>query len=110
EIIEAWDDAVVDDFDDVRLLQVLRHPIDSCSILRHRRLTKAFAIALDHFREIKIDLITRPVLHESQSIAIPNLAAHRRNPHRCLGTTAELGGPFLPVRHLDPPKLEAAST
>src|SRR5438094_8656960 len=65
EVVEAWDDAVIDDLDDVRFPQVFRHSIDSRSILGDGRLTKAVAIAVDHFREIKIDLLTSPVLDES---------------------------------------------
>src|SRR5581483_10272425 len=109
EIVEARDDAIIDDLNDVRFLHVFGHSINGRPVLGDGRLTKAFAIAFDHFRQIKIDLITGPVLDQSYSIAIPDLPAHRRNTHRRLRTTAQLGGPFLTVRHLDPPKLEAES-
>ena len=65
EVIKAWDDAIIDDLDDVRFLQVFRHSIDGRSILGHGSLTKAFAIAFNHFRQIKIHFITGPVLDES---------------------------------------------
>jgi hypothetical protein len=110
EVVEPRDNAIIDDPDDVRFLQVFRHSIDGRSILGDGRLTKAFAIAFDHFRQIKVDLITGPVLDESYSVAILDLAAHRRNAHRRLRTTAKLGSPFLAMRYLDPPKLEAKST
>ncbi len=58
EVVEPWDDPMIDDPDDVRFLQVFRHSIDGRSILVHGGLTKAFAIAFDHFRQVKIDLIT----------------------------------------------------
>src|SRR4029450_4135250 len=109
EVVEAWNDAIIDDLDDVRLLQVFRHSIDGCSILGHGRMTKAFAIAFDHFWQIKIDLITRPVLDESPSVPISDLAAHRGDAYRRLRATAELGSPFLAMRYLNPPKLEAES-
>ena len=32
EIVEAWDNATVNDLDNIRLFLVLRHPVDSRSI------------------------------------------------------------------------------
>src|SRR5207249_6276494 len=109
EVIKAWDDAIIYYPNDVRFPQVFRHSIDGCSILGHRRLTKAFAIAFDHFWQIKIDLITGAILDKCHSVAIPDLTPHRTNRHRRLRTTTELGLPFLAMRHLNPPKLEAES-
>src|SRR6266498_3802372 len=109
EVIKAWNDAVIDDLDDVRFLQVFRHSVNGRSIFGCGRRAEALPISFHHFRQIKIDLITRPVLAESHSVAIFDLAAHRRNAHRRLRATAELGSPFLAMRYLNPPKLEAES-
>ncbi len=107
EIVEARNDPVVNDLDDVRLLQIFRHSANDRAILCQRRRTETFAIAFDHFRQIKIDLITRPVLDKGQSVTVLDLTAHRWNPDRCLRAAAKLSSPFGAMRHLYPPKPEA---
>ena len=41
EVVEPWDDAIIDDLDDVRFLQVFRHSVDGRSILGHGRLNRS---------------------------------------------------------------------
>ena len=64
EIVQARDNAVIDDPDDVRLLLVFRHPVDDGAVLRDWRRTEPFAIALHHLGQVKINLITRSILHQ----------------------------------------------
>ena len=109
EIVEPRDDAVVHDPDDVRLLQVLRHAVDRRAILGHRAADRTFAIAFHHFRQIKIDFVTGPVLDQSDAVAIANLAAHRRNAHGRFRASANLRGPFRAMRHLTHQSLQTKS-
>src|SRR5437016_969942 len=104
EIVEPRDDAAIDDLDDVGLLQVLRHAVDRAAILGQRWRADPFAIALHHFRQIKVHLITGAVLHQGGSIAVPTLAEHRGNPDRFFLAATNLVRQLLPVRYLHEPK------
>ena len=76
KIVEPWYHAVVDDPDNVRLLQVFRHTIDGCPIFSYRCRPKAFAIPPNHFRQVKINLVTGAVLYERHAISIFNFPPH----------------------------------
>ena len=106
EIVQARDNAVIDDLNDVRLLHIFRHAIDDGAIFFERWRTETFAIALDHFRQIKIDLIAGSILHQRQSVAVFDLAAHGRNSHCRLRAATNLRSPFGAVRYLYPPESE----
>src|SRR5438445_12116135 len=86
KLVQTRDDAVVDNLNDVRLLQIFRHAVDDGSIFSEGWRTETFAIAFDHFRQIEIYLVTGPVLDKGKTVAIFVLAVHRRNAHTRLGT------------------------
>src|SRR5947208_8231872 len=65
KLVKTRNDAVINDLDDVRFLLIFRHAADDRSILRQGRRTKTFSITFDHFRQIKIYLVTGAVLDKS---------------------------------------------
>ena len=76
KLVKTRDDAVINNFNDVRLLLIFRHAVDDRSILGQGRRTKTFSITFDHFRQIKIHLITGAVLDKGHAVAVFDLAAH----------------------------------
>ena len=104
EVVEPRNHACVHDLHDVGLLQIFRHAVDRGAILRERRRADTIAEALHHFGQIKIHFVAGAVLHQRHAIAIANLTADRWNAHRRLRTSANLFGPFRPVRDLHVPK------
>ena len=84
EIVQSRDDSVIHDLDNVRFLHVLWHAADDGAMLGQRRRAKAFAIALHHFRKVKIHFVTGTVLHQRQTVPIFDLAADRWNSDRRL--------------------------
>src|SRR5438034_10580719 len=76
EVVKTWNDTAIHNLDYVWLLLIFRHAVDDCSIFSQRRPTEAFAIAFNHFGQLKIDLITATVLDKSHAVADFNLATH----------------------------------
>ena len=110
EIVKPRHDAVIDDSNNVRLFLIFRHAAYYRAIFRQRRRAEAFAIAFNHFRQIKVDLVARAVLYEGHAVAVFDLAAHRGNTHRGLRTAAKLSSPLRAMCHLYPPQLQAERT
>src|SRR5262249_20088117 len=106
EVFEPRHDAVIHDPHNIGFFQVLLHSADRCPILRFRWPPVALAIALHHFREIKIDLVTRAVLHQGDSIAIPDFAANGWDPYGCFRAALDARRPFIAARNLNPPEAE----
>src|SRR5215216_1501019 len=100
KLVEARNDTVIYDLDNVRLLHVFRHSADDRPIFTRWRRPEPCAVPFDHFREVKIYLITRAILDECEAVTIFDLAAHRWNTHRRLRAAANLRRPFLTMRHL----------
>src|SRR4029450_8894947 len=107
EIVEPWDEAIINDIKYVWVFQVVRHSANNRTVLSQGWSTEAFAIALHHFRQIEIDFIAGPILDQRQSIAVLDFAAHRWNSNRYLRTAAKLRSPFGSMRNLYPPKFQA---
>src|SRR5262245_13815873 len=100
ELVQAWDDPIIHDPDDIRLLHVFRHSADDRPIFTRRRGTEPFAIAFDHFWQIEIYFVTGAVLDQGDAVTVFDLAPNRWNAHSRLRAAANLGRPFLTVRNL----------
>jgi len=105
ELLEARDDGVIDDLDDVRLLHLLLHLLDRREILDHRHGTHLPPVTAHHVGQIEVDLVAGAIGHERHAVAIPNLAAHAGNAHGDLGASGNFFGPHLSARDLFPPEL-----
>ena len=84
ELLESWNDRLVDDLDDVGLLLECAHAVIEAPVFAFGHGTMLLLPRTDDVGEVELHLHARAVFHEWNAVAVADLTAHRGKADRQL--------------------------